>query len=71
LTLGSDELREIIKGWDTGDGFTAAVRRFAAALPMGEREVWNWLSGKRGIKPIVAERIRSLPSPASAKTPRP
>jgi transcriptional regulator with XRE-family HTH domain len=49
------ELREIMnrQGWTQGD--------LARLLPMkSTRTVRYWLSGERQIRPLVAERIRSL-----------
>ena len=36
--------------------------KLARALPVSPRTVRYWLSGKRAIRPMVAERIRSLTS---------
>jgi hypothetical protein len=35
----------------------------ANTLPVNVRTVRAWLSGKRKMRPVVAERIRSLPLP--------
>ncbi len=34
--------------------------KLARALPVTTRTIRYWLSGKRKIRPVVAERIRSL-----------
>jgi hypothetical protein len=34
--------------------------KLARALPVNPRTVRYWLSGKRKIRPVVTERIRSL-----------
>ena len=57
LTLS--ELRRIIARFDTGQGLTAAVQAFAAAVPVAERTVWYWLDGRK-VHPAMAERIRAL-----------
>jgi hypothetical protein len=36
------------------------VVTFAAMLPVDPRTVRYWLSGERAIRPVIAERIRSL-----------
>ena len=34
--------------------------KLARALPVSPRAVRYWLAGKRAIRPVIAERIRSL-----------
>ncbi len=34
--------------------------KLALALPVSTRTIRYWLSGKRKIRPVIAERIRSL-----------
>lgn len=34
--------------------------KLARALPVSTRTIRYWLSGKREIRPVIAERIRSL-----------
>jgi plasmid maintenance system antidote protein VapI len=34
--------------------------RLARALPVSNRTVRYWVSGKRAIRPVIAARIRSL-----------
>jgi hypothetical protein len=53
-------LRRRIQKWDTGQGFEAALKAFAAAMPVAPRTVYYWLSGKRKIRPVISERIRSI-----------
>lgn len=36
--------------------------KLARALPVSARTVRYWLSGKRRIRPVIAERIRGLSS---------
>lgn len=36
--------------------------KLARALPMSPRTVRYWLSGKRRLRPVIAERIRGLSS---------
>jgi DNA-binding transcriptional regulator YiaG len=36
--------------------------KLARALPVSPRTVRYWLSGKRRIRPVIAERIRGLSS---------
>jgi hypothetical protein len=68
-----DALRRRIRKWDAGQGFEAALEAFAAAMPVSPRTVYYWLSGERTIRPVIAERIRSVkPSPSSrSNQPRP
>ncbi|MFO0847813.1 MAG: adhesin [Gemmataceae bacterium] len=42
--------------------------KLARALPVSTRTVRYWLSGKRKIRPVIAERVRDLASGSSAKT---
>lgn len=35
----------------------------ARALPVSTRSIRHWLSGKRQMRPVIAERIRSLKPP--------
>jgi len=53
-------LRRLIQEWNTGEGFEAALIAFAAAMPVSQRTVYYWLSGKRKIRPVIAARIRSI-----------
>jgi hypothetical protein len=60
--LTTAELHRIIARWDDGGGMTAAVQAFALAVPVAERTVWYWISGRK-IHLAMAERIRSLQPP--------
>lgn len=58
--MKSGELREIMKrkGWTQGD--------LARLLPLKTtRTIRYWLSGEKEIRPLVAERIRSLAKEAA------
>ena len=50
------ELHPIVAAW-------GGPQKFAAMLGVGNRIVYYWLAGKRGIKPPVARLIRSLEPP--------
>ena len=41
----------------------------ARALPVSARTVRYWLAGKRAIRPVIAERIRSLTSAPTPPSP--
>lgn len=36
--------------------------KLARALPVSTRTIRYWLSGKRAVRPVIAERIRALAS---------
>lgn len=51
--LSRSELRAIVKRH-------GGVEAFAAMLPVDPRSVRYWLSGERQMRPVIAQRIRSL-----------
>ena len=57
--LEPEDLRRIIKRWDSGEGFDAAVAAFAAAVPVASRTVYYWLAGRK-MHPVFAARVRQL-----------